>query len=35
VERAIVDAAADVPAGTEVRGGADPENPIAVVAADR
>ena len=35
VERAIVDAAADVPAGTEVRGGADGENPIAVVARDR
>ncbi|MDQ3641033.1 MAG: glucose-1-phosphate adenylyltransferase [Actinomycetota bacterium] len=35
VERAIVDAGVDVPANTEVRGGDDPENPIAVVADPR
>jgi len=35
VERAIVDAGAEVAADAEVRCGDDPENPIAVVAADR
>ena len=33
VERAIVDAGADVPAHADLRGGDDPQNPIVVVAA--
>ena len=35
VEQAIVDAGADVGSDAMARGGADPENPIAVVGADR
>ena len=35
VERAIVDAGADVPPNARVRGGSDPTEPIAVVAKDR